>query len=359
MDMRVAEQVREAAEAVGEGTADWTALLQTWRGLGGGACVTFFAWDKTAGKLTGHAAVDLLIPASLQAYVDHFQAMDPLLPLGLQRPSGLWLDSGADIPAKVWRAGPYYADLLRPLRIEQTFTLTLCNDAQHIASISLHFDKPVDGARLRQNLNDLRPDLMGAFRARVQAAQAQRCGLDLMLSSETEGWLLVDAGLRVRHACPASAQLLCAKSALQLAEGRLLARHATLARRLANAVAKARAERLPQTLHCAAGWGRVLRLLLAPAPAHLLLFNEPLFVLRVQLLDAARLPDLDALRTVYGLTASEARLVRELVAGHGLDDCALLFAVSRNTLRNQLASVFRKMACSRQSEVVRLAGLLS
>ncbi|MCE1163656.1 MAG: hypothetical protein LWW80_11995, partial [Thiomonas sp.] len=316
MDMRVAGRVREAAEAVGEGTADWKALLSAWRGLGGGACATFLAWDKTAGELTGYAAVDLLIPASLKTYVDHFQAMDPLLPLGLQRPSGIWLDSGADIPLKVWRAGPYYADLMRPLRIEQTFTLTLCNDAQHIASISLHFDNQVDESRLRQSLNDLRPDLMRAFRARLQAAQAQRCLLDLLLSSDAEGWLLLDTGLRVRHACPVVEQLLSGAAALHVVDDRLCARHAALASRLAIAVAKARADRMPQTVHCAAGWGRVLRLALAPAPAHLLMFNEPLLLLRVQLLDAARLPDVDALRAVYGLTASEARLVRELVAGH-------------------------------------------
>ncbi len=359
MDMLVAERVREAAEAVGSGAAEWTALLSAWRGYGGGACATFLAWDKTAGELRGYAAVDLLMPSSLAAYVDHFQSMDPLLPIGLQRPPGVWLDSGADLSARVWRAGPYYADLMRPLRIEQTFTLSLCNDAQHIASVSLHFDHEVDGAPLACRLSELRPVLMRTFRARLHAAEVERCRLDQLLSSDTEGWLLVDPGLRIRRACPAAAKLLGAASVLHISEGRLVARHAALARRLASAAATAQAECAPQTLHCAAGWGRVIRLVLAPAPDHLRMFHEPLLLVRLQRLDAARLPDIDALRAVYGLTAAEARLVRELVAGHSMDDCAFLFAVSRNTLRNQLASVFGKMSCARQSEVVRLAALLS
>lgn len=358
MDIRVEREVREAAEAVGAGTADWDALLGAWRRAVGAECATFLAWDKTAGELQGYAAVDLLIPTGLAAYVSHFQSMDPMLPIGLQRPRGAWVDSGADIATKVWRAGPYYADLMRPLRIEHTFTLSLANDAQHIASVSLHFDHQADGARLAQELEPLRESLIAAFRARVRAAQAEWHRLDLLLSSDTEGWLLIDPALRVRHVGEAASRLLCGDAALHLADGRLQPRHALLACCLTQAVARAQAERTPQTLHCAAGWGRVLRLVLTPAPEHLRLFHAPLLLLRVQLLDAARLPEVDALRSVYGLTAAEARLVRELVAGHSTDDCACLFAVSRNTLRNQLASVFRKMGCTRQSEVVRLAALL-
>ena len=227
------------------------------------------------------------------------------------------------------------------------------------SSFSLHFSVEGNKGCLKEQAGALVPTLIDAFRARLRHREWECCKLDTVVTSDLEAWLLLDTGLRVRHACPAVGQLLSGAAALHVVDGRLSARHAALASRLAIAVAKARADGVPQTVHCAAGWGRVLRLALAPAPAHLLMFNEPLLLLRVQLLDAARLPDVDALRAVYGLTASEARLVRELVAGHSLDDCAFLFAVSRNTLRNQLASVFGKMDCARQSEVVRLAALLS
>ncbi|MDE1951437.1 MAG: helix-turn-helix transcriptional regulator [Betaproteobacteria bacterium] len=359
MDMRTAGQVREAAQAVERGEADWNAVLDAWRRAGGAESATFLAWDKTAGALCGHSAVDLQMPQALASYVQHFQSLDPMLPIGLQRLAGDWVDSAADLPKSVWHAGPYYADLMRPLRIEQTVALSLCNDARHIASVSLHFSQEVDGEPLKQQLAPLRHALLHAFRARVRATEVQRCKLDALLSGDAEGWLLLDPTLRVHRACPACMQLLSGDSALRIADGRLHARHAQLAQRLRAAVAGVCADHSPRTLHCAAGWGRVLRLLLAPAPQELQVFHERLILLRLRLLDAARLPDLDALRTVYGLTAAEARLVRELVAGHAMDDCACLFGVSRNTLRNQLANVFRKMSCARQSEVVRLAALLS
>ena len=359
MDMRVAGRVREAAEAVGNGVEPWTTLLKAWHELGAADSATFFAWDKRSGELWGHAAADLQTPTAVASYIDHYQSLDPLIPVGLANPAGTLIDSESDLPTSVWRSREYYADCLQPLRMEQTIALTVCNDPEHLASFSLHFSVESNKACLKEQAGALVPTLIDAFRARLRYREWECCKLNTVVTSDLEAWLLLDTSLRVRHACPAVGQLLSGAAALHVVDGRLCARHAALASRLAIAVAKARADGVPQTVHCAAGWGRVLRLALAPAPAHLLMFNEPLLLLRVQLLDAARLPDVDALRAVYGLTASEARLVRELVAGHSLDDCAFLFAVSRNTLRNQLSSVFRKMDCARQSEVVRLAALLS
>ncbi|MGA8010505.1 MAG: hypothetical protein WCA24_14065, partial [Thiomonas sp.] len=331
MDMRVAGQVREAAEAVGNGSADWTALLRAWRDIAGADTTTFFAWDKTSGALWGRAAVDLSIPAGLGAYVEHYQAFDPMVPIGLAKPAGTWIDSAADLSPATWRSGPYYADLLRPLRIEQTVALTLCNDAAHLSSISLHFNAQQNRSRKSNSVRPLIPALLEAFRMRLRFRDTEWLKMDAFVSNDSEGWLLIDTGMRVRHACPATAQLLSGDAALQVQDRQLHPRHAALASRLAIAVARVRADGLPQAVHCAAGWGRVLRLRLTRPPRHLLAFGEPLLVLRVQLLNAARLPDIDALRTVYSLSAAEARLVRELVAGHSLDDCAFLFAVSRNT----------------------------
>lgn len=358
MDMCVAAQVRDAANAVGHGEADWTALLGAWRQAAGADCATFLAWDKRAGALWGHAAVDLPVPAALSAYVERFQSLDPLLPLGLRRPSGAWLDS-AELPTAVWRAGPYYPDLMRPLRIEHTYTLTLCNDPRHIAAVSLHFDREISAAQLARHIGSLGPTLMAAFRARLQHAETETLKLDAVLSSEGEGWALIDATLRVGHACAAATHLLSGDAALRLHDSRLHARDEGLAKRLATIAAQALAAGMPRRLDCSAGWGKVLRLWLQPAPRHLLALDEAMLLLRVQLLEAARLPEIDALRALYGLSPAEARLVRELVACHTLDDCALLFDVSRNTLRNQMASIFAKMGCSRQAEVVRMAGLLS
>ena len=359
MDMRVAGRVREAAEAVGNGAEDWAELVNAWRELTGANVATLLAWDTLSGDLWGRTSVGFDAPDALAAYATHFQYQDPLVPVGWERGAGSWLDSAEDVSTQAWRGGEFYADMLRPQRIEQSIALALRADDRYLVSLSMHFDREWDASGLKTRASPLRGLLIDAVHRRAAQREQECFHADSLLSSDRETWLLLDTALRVRHACPAVGQLLSGAAALHVVDGRLCARHASLASRLAIAVAKARADGVPQTVHCAAGWGRVLQLALAPAPAQLLMFNEPLLLMRVQLLDAARLPDVDALCAVYGLTASEARLVRELVAGHSLDDCAFLFAVSRNTLRNQLASVFRKMDCARQSEVVRLAALLS
>lgn len=358
MDVWVQEQVREAAQAVGSHAADWDQLLAAWCKAVGGDFASFQIWDKASGRLLNHVAVGLQQPALQQTYIDHFQAFDPLLPIGLQRQAGDWVDSAADVPARVWRNSAYYAELMRPLRIEQTVAVCLCNDARYIAAISLHRSRETDASADKQTLAPLCQLLTDAFEQRLRQTDAECSKLDAVLSSEHEGWLLIDGALQVRHACAVGVHLLGDAQSLQIQNGRLQTRHATMAQRLLAAARAVHQGQSPQTLHCAAGWGHVLQLRLQRAPRHLAAFGEKLLLLRVRQRNADCLPEVGALRAVYALTPAEARLVRELTAGHALEDCALLFGLSRNTLRNQMTSIFSKMGCSRQADVVRLAGLL-
>lgn len=358
MDVRLQQQVREAAEAVGSNVAGWESLLTAWCRAAGADFATFQVWDKVGRRLLNHVSAGLLQLSLQQTYINHFQAFDPLLPIGLQRQAGDWVDSAADLPAGAWRSGAYYAELMRPLRIEQTVSLCLCNDARYIASISLHRSRESDASACKQALEPLRLVLPEAFARRLQQADAECDLLDAVLSSEREGWLLIDASLRVRHACATARHLLGGVQAMQLRDDSLQPRQEALAQRLRAAVRAVHRGQPPQTLHCAAAWGCVLQLRLQRATRHLTAFGEALLLVRVRRHDAASLPDTDALRAVYALTQAEARLVREIAAGHTLDDCAVLFGVSRNTLRNQMAGIFVKMGCSRQIEVGRLAGLL-
>jgi len=61
-----------------------------------------------------------------------------------------------------------------------------------------------------------------------------------------------------------------------------------------------------------------------------------------------------SIERLFTLTPAEARLLVALVDGLGLDEIAEHFAVSKNTLRNQLNQIFRKTGASKQSELVRM-----
>jgi DNA-binding CsgD family transcriptional regulator len=60
----------------------------------------------------------------------------------------------------------------------------------------------------------------------------------------------------------------------------------------------------------------------------------------------------EVIAEAFGLSAAEARLVTALIAGRTLAEYAESQEVSRNTARNQLASVFEKTGTHRQAELV-------
>jgi len=74
---------------------------------------------------------------------------------------------------------------------------------------------------------------------------------------------------------------------------------------------------------------------------------------------AIRIPGSDAeVLTLFGLTAAEARLAALLVQGTRLEVCAEMVSISRNTARNQLASIFAKVGVNRQSDLIALVSSL-
>lgn len=65
-------------------------------------------------------------------------------------------------------------------------------------------------------------------------------------------------------------------------------------------------------------------------------------------------PTPETLRILFGLTPAECRLASLLADGRSPTEIAEMLAVSKNTLKSQLASIFSKTGTSRQAELVRL-----
>jgi DNA-binding CsgD family transcriptional regulator len=70
--------------------------------------------------------------------------------------------------------------------------------------------------------------------------------------------------------------------------------------------------------------------------------------------DRLTVPDEQALRDLYGLTATEARVAVQLAAGHSIQSAASVLHLSPETLRFHLKAIFRKLAVSRQQDLVRI-----
>ena len=70
--------------------------------------------------------------------------------------------------------------------------------------------------------------------------------------------------------------------------------------------------------------------------------------------DDVAAPPTAVLRELWGLTAAEATVVREVVAGRNLKDAAAGLGVTVATVRSQLARIFAKTGTDRQAELVRV-----
>jgi DNA-binding CsgD family transcriptional regulator len=65
-------------------------------------------------------------------------------------------------------------------------------------------------------------------------------------------------------------------------------------------------------------------------------------------------PPVELVRSLFDLTAAEARVARSLASGQAADDIASAAGVSLNTIRTHVRGVLEKTGCNRQSEVVAL-----
>lgn len=60
------------------------------------------------------------------------------------------------------------------------------------------------------------------------------------------------------------------------------------------------------------------------------------------------------LKEFYGVTEAEAKLLQGILGGHNLEELAVSFGRSRNTLRTQLQSIYAKTGTCRQGDLIRL-----
>jgi DNA-binding CsgD family transcriptional regulator len=79
-------------------------------------------------------------------------------------------------------------------------------------------------------------------------------------------------------------------------------------------------------------------------------------ILTLRDLEAVRRPPLEILSEVFSLTAAEAMVASMVAAGWSPEEIANELQVSRETVRNQIKTIFGKTGTHRQSE---LAALIS
>jgi DNA-binding CsgD family transcriptional regulator len=202
------------------------------------------------------------------------------------------------------------------------------------------------------------PHMARAFKIRLQLGDLarQRDAFATMADAFADGALLVGMnGLVVHASAKARALLDAVDGPLRLERGRLRARDPAADRRL-QALFERRdgtawlCERAAVPLACgSSSESKQLKLLPAALAGGLLALNASGYV---AVIERPERNALDRAAARYALTRAECDLLRELVSGRSLLEAADRLARSRNTVRNQLQSIFAKTDTHRQAELV-------
>lgn len=230
------------------------------------------------------------------------------------------------------------------------------------AGISLHTTAQVGPATSQQRaaLTALMPDIDRALGLGMRHAELlQAAWWEGVREHPGPATLLLDDQRRILRLDEGGERLLATREGLGICQGRLAAADAQANHRLQAAMADAVRDRVPRATAMAiprtAGKNPYQLLIyplakqrrfLAPfAAAALIRIVEPGPM-------AARVTPLQ--RLIYRLTPREAQVADLLLAGHSLESLAATLEISWNTARVHLQALFRKTACNRQSDLIRL-----
>lgn len=259
----------------------------------------------------------------------------------------------------------FFNDFLRPQDVSSAMMIRLARFGAETATININcsfrrgrFD-PADVALARQ----FQPHLIRAFKLgrRLSEARAIDGGAASLFEQSSHGLFLVDGQGRIRRLNPVAESLLAEAGGLCSAGGRLSARQAESARRLAGLIAAAAAADPSERT------GGALAL---PTPTRALPLSVTVSPIRAERawsyhvgpsvmvcvadLDSGAAPTEAQVRQLFGLTAAEARLALALCRGRSPRQAAADFGVSYQTVRSQLTRIFDKTRTHRQADLAHL-----
>lgn len=341
-------------------------------------------WEEflrlTAGAVGGEAAALLLHDFSdAQSLVDRQWGIDPeATRLYQEHYSGLdvwfqsvtraadWLGTSEQfVPFAELERTEFGNDLLLPYGIPHGIFGMLERGPSRVANLGIYRGRRA-GPFEQQDLDlvrFLRPHIKRAYRLHSQLAASRNrsAGLQSALDSLTMGVILLAPKGQVVTMNRAAEWLLADNDSLQASRSGLRAKRADESARLEQLVAEATATSAGAGLRPAGALTvsrrnrPPLQLLVSPVRGFDVDEAHPVRAI-VFITDPAQRvrPTHDTLRVLFGLTPAEYRLAMLLADGHSPAAIAEMVGVSRNTLKSQLASIYRKTNTSRQAQLVRL-----
>lgn len=309
--------------------------------------------------------------SAARSYGQYFGAHDLWMQKAAPHVYEGWLATSEEIcPFAELSSSEFYNDYLKTNRIgPNAMWGVLENSPSRIVNVGFYRDlrRPY-GNKDVELLRFLAPHIIRAFRLHLQFSElkARADNLQHAIDRVATGIILLGDQGRIIHTNQRAAQLVAENDGLKIVHGRLQAGRPSENDELERLVSQAQATSKGSGLgpggaiKISRRQGRALHVLISPVrnialdsatPVHAVVFvSDPSQQVR---------PPVVILQALFGLTPAESRLALLLCDGHTPPQIADLIGVSANTLKTQLASIYRKTGTSRQSQLVRLLGNLT
>ncbi len=309
--------------------------------------------------------------SAARSYQEHFGAHDLWMQKAAPQVYEGWLATSEEIcPFVELSRSEFYNDYLKTNRIgPNAMWGVLENSPSRIVNVGLYRDlrRPF-GNKDVELLRFVAPHIIRAFRLHLHLSdlKARADNLQHAIDRVATGIILLGDQGRILHTNQKAAQLLAENDGLKIVQGCLQAERVSEKDELEHLVSQA------QATSRGTGFGPggaikisrrlrpALHVLISPVqnialdsltPVHAVVFvSDPSQKVR---------PPAAILQALFGLTPAESRLALLLCDGHTPPKIADLIGVSANTVKTQLASIYRKTGTSRQSQLVRLLGSLT
>ena len=346
--------------------AAWTPFLDALGQTYGSGVCSVIVHDAKAGRESVNAT-NSVDPGPLEAYAEHYSKLNPWLRFASEAPVGVALSTEAMVPFGEYRKTEFYNDWGRRLNIDTGVVVTIQRDESRVMAVSALFslrtlehrpDPTIGLQRLAPHLLRV-AQLNQKFAALEARAEAAEFAVDRLAMS----MLVVDANRKVIYLTPQAQQLTTAADGFVIRHNMLDVATSSEGQILRKLIASALQPQ--RDLGTPPGGVMLVSRTSGERPYEVLVtsvtdlrcklgFTGQLATIFVH--DPGKLPNVpeEWLRSIYGLTRAEARLMQALLSGSSLNDAAADFGVGRETLRSQIKALFLKTGCRTQAELIRV-----
>lgn len=322
-------------------------------------------FGRLLNTLTGILTDGCPISAALDVVREHFAAQIVLLGITARGEEPHFVTNDAYGPLGAGTSPCDRAAMLRAMTKRFQHIAVTEPGSQESADYALWIFRDRETARFDAEETDLAGIVLAQIAralnlaSRIDSDSIEKAIYSSVLQRLHVGVVIVDKQGRTSRASAVAGLILSKRDGLQIQAGRLRATNAVEDRALQAAIRAALQDVATGNVTNTRGLSltkcsgaRTLGVVICPVagPAG----AGPVAAVYVRDCDEALGVESDIVRQIFDLTPAEAAVTHRLAAGLSLEDAAASLAISRNTARAHLRSIFSKSGITRQTELVRL-----